>query len=574
MIAREFVVALDDSFAYLPLLGIAALSFLLLILVSAIKKKGSARVSVVMYLSLAVLLISSLVAGLKNLGGDPAGNSFVTFGAGVLVAAILTIPYCIMLLTFEPKKIEKLVPRSVNRRFDEVQKLRQKDENQNDSSSSEAYDTKILEISRDFMLEASKSYSGDDGMQSLLDYINKTIEEQIKADGGAILMVDDFEDLVTVKSFDGDFPPPYKLPNDMPHKPVRVATNFKFASFPLRDNIFGEVASSGVAELITNPNADTRIYQNGPEEFLECGSYIVVPMKIQDMVIGVTAFARKHGAELFTHSDLRIATTLTDFAAAALRSVVTVSDIIESSKQNKETEISGNIQNMLKPAKLPVVPGIQVSTIWNPSAGVCGDFYDIVVARKDRVSFILSDIAGKGINSTMIMVMVRSMLRLVVNTKQSAGKALTWVNKGICGESFSTDHFGSALLMNYNPEEKELQFSVGGTIPVYHYDSGTGEFNLISHVDEPIGVEKSTEYKDFVQKLHTGDIIVAYTDGIVEALSESGQPYSKESLLKVIRDNHEKSGKDLTKLVKDDIKKFSGSATQHDDETLLLFKVS
>ncbi len=568
--------ALDDSFAYLPLFGIAALSFVLIVLVSAIKKKGSARISSVMHLSLLILLASSLIAAVTKLGEDPdtVGNGFIVFGVGVLIAATLTVPYCVMLLTFEPKKLQKLVPRSTNRRIEEAERQAQKAEGKNNDDSSEAYDSKILEISREFMLQASKSYEGDDVMQRFMDYINKTIEEQIKADGGALLMVDDFEDLVTVKSFDGDFPPPYKLPNDMPHKPVRVATNFKFASFPLHDNIFGEVASSGVPELITNPNADTRIYQNGPEEFLECGCYIVVPMKIQDTVIGVTAFARKHGAELFTNSDLRIAMTLTDFAAAALQSVVTVSDIIENSKQTKETEISGNIQNMLKPAKLPVIPGMQVSTIWNPIAGVCGDCYDVIVSRKDRVSFILSDIAGKGINSTMIMVMVRSMLRLVVNTKQSAGKILTWVNKGICSESFSTDHFGSALLMNYNPEDKELQFSVGGSLPVYYYDSESASISLISQVDEPIGVEKAIEYKDYVQKLKTGDIILSYTDGIVEALNENGQPYSTESLLKIVSENHSKSSKDLTKIIKDDIKKFCGSAVQHDDETLLLFKVS
>ena len=568
--------ALDDSFAHLPLYGVAALSLILLVLVSAIKKKGSARISSVMYMSLVILFVSSLAGAFIKQHEEPGtiGNSFIVFSVGVLAAAVLSIPYCVMLLTFEPKEIRKLVPRSGNRRLEEADRLRQREESQAGADASGAYDTKILELSREFMLEASKSYEGEDGMQGLLDNINKTIMEQIKADGGAILMVDDFEDLITVKAFEGDFPPPYKLPNDMPHKPVRVATNFKFASFPLRDNIFGEVASSGVAELITNPNADTRIYQNGPEEFLECGSYIVVPMKIQDTVIGVTAFARKHGAELFSNGDLRIAMTLSDFAAAAIRNVVMVSDIIETSKQKKETEISGNIQNLLKPAKLPVIPGIQISTIWSPAAGVCGDCYDVIVSRKDRVSFMLTDIAGKGINSTMIMVMVRSMLRLVVNTTQSAAKILTWVNKGICGESFSSDHFGSAMLMNYNPGTKEIQFSVGGSIPVYRYDSEAGSFSQISVNDEPIGVEKATEYKDYVQKLNSGDIIVAYTDGVVETLNEGGQPYSSESLLKLIGANHDKSSKDLTKLVKDDIKKFSGSAAQHDDETLLLFKVS
>ena len=85
--------------------------------------------------------------------------------------------------------------------------------------------------------------------------------------------------------------------------------------------------------------------------------------------------------------------------------------------------------------------------------------------------------------------------------------------------------------MNYNSETKELEFSVGGTLPVYYYDSEAATMTLISKADEPIGVEKSIEYKDYVQKLKSGDIIISYTDGIVEALNENGQPYSAESLL-------------------------------------------
>ena len=101
--------------------------------------------------------------------------------------------------------------------------------------------------------KSAEAFADEDGMSLLLNHINKTIRDEIKADGGAILLIDDFEDIIAVKSFDGDFPPPYKLPSDMPHKPIRVATSFKFATFPLRDNIFGEVAVSGKPELVTKP---------------------------------------------------------------------------------------------------------------------------------------------------------------------------------------------------------------------------------------------------------------------------------------------------------------------------------
>ena len=570
--------ALTDNFAYIPLFALCIIAAIILFLLLRIKNKGTARVSIVLFAAAAIVLFSSLAAAVMQLtasAGD-APKAFIVFAAGPLFAAFLLLPYCLMLTMFEPQKIVKLVPKSANRAAEApLQEAMNGQQAQGGQAYGEdsSYDSKILDISRDFMVHAADSYSSEGGLSSFLDYINKTISEQIKADGGAILMIDDFEDLIAVKSFEGDFPPPYRLPNDMPHKPVRIATNFKFASFPFSGNIFGEVATAGKPELITDPNSDDRIYQNGPEEFLECGSYIFVPMKIQGVVFGMTAFARKRGNSLFTDDDLKTSVTLSDFAAAAIKSFINVTDIIETSKMTKETEISTHIQDSLKPAKLPVIPGIQIGTLWNPAEGVCGDFYDIIVSRKDRVSFIAGDIAGKGMNSTIVMIMVRAMLRLVVNTKQSAGKILTWVNKGIAGESFSNDHFGSAALINYNPEEQLVEFTTGGSMPVYYYDSAEQSIKKISETTEPIGVEKATEYKDYVQKVKSGDIIITYTDGLVENLNDEGQQYTKESLLKVISDNHAASGKDIAKAVKNDIKKFSGSAVQHDDETLLLVKI-
>ncbi len=566
---------LDDTFAYIPLFALAVLSVLLIVLLSAIKKKSTARTSFIFYLSTFITLCSSVMAGVIRMTTplDEPCNAFIIFALGIFLAGIVLIPYCLMLYTFEPKQIVKLVPKSENKRILAAENQNKQAVSPQETEEAVAYSVKMLDLSQDFMVHAADVYSKEEGLSTLLDYLNKTIGEQIKADGSAILMIDDFEDVITVKAFDGDFPPPYKLPNDMPHKPVRIATSFKFASFPLRDNIFGEIATSGKAELITNPAADGRIYQNGPEDFLECGSYIFVPMKIQDVVIGVTAFARKNGTPLFTEDELKTASTLSDSAAAAVKSVITVNDIIENNSISKETEIASHIQDILKPAKLPIISGAEIATIWNPAEGVCGDYYDVVVSRKDRVSFMLGDIAGKSINSIMVMIMIRSMLRLVVNTTQTAGKILTWVNKGIAGESFSTDHFGSVALINYNPEKKQIEFSSGGNMPVFYYDSKLNTMKELSEPSEPIGVEKSSEYKNYVQNVKSGDIIITYTDGLVETLNDKGQQYTRESLLRIITENHNASGKDIVKIVKNDIKKFCGSVSQHDDETLLLVKI-
>ena len=563
----------SETFAYIPLFGASAEAVVVFVLLLVIRIKSKARVSALTLLSVLVGAVALCAAAIMSFSRSAPALAVVAYA--LCVALFFCIPYCAVLCTFEPKRIEKLVPPEKNAAspVDESVPLSPELSAGQKLAELSEEDRSMLEVSHSFMTHASSAFTTDTGMVELLDYINKTIKSAINADGAAVLMVDDFDDVIAVKAFDGDFPPPYQLPGDMPHKPVRVATNFKFALFPLRDNIFGEIATAGKAELITNPELDDRIYQNGPEEFLKCGSYIIVPMKAADSVIGVTAFARTHGNPVFTEEDFKTASTLSDFASAAIQNVITVKDAIEHSEITKEADIASRIQNMLHPAKLPVVPGTQTGVVWNPSEGVGGDYYDIVVSRRDRVSYIMSDIAGKGINSIVVMIMLRAMLRLVVNTTQSAGKILSWVNRGIAGESFSTDHFGSCALINYDPKKKQLELATGGDIPVLYYDATHDTIEQLTERTEPIGVEKNTEYADIVRPVSSGDIFVTYTDGLVEALNADGEQYSKQTLMQLIKANHAASGKDIADIIRADVKKFSGDAVQHDDQTLLVVKM-
>lgn len=565
---------MNNNVAYIPMAATAIVAALVFLMLIIIKKRKTARVSFILFLSDLVILAGSLYSAYKSTIIGVRDAHFI-FACTVLAAAFLLVPYALMLSTFEPKKFDKLVPAFVNKKALKAQQAKEEEElavEEKKKAELSENDETILSISRDFMDKASASLTDENGMNTLLDYINTTVRQETKSDGAAILMIDDFEDVIAVKSFEGDFPPPYKLPNDMPHKPIRVATNFKFASFPLRDNLFGEIATNGKAELITKPELDHRIFQNGPEDFLECGSYIVAPMKVEDIVIGLVALSRNHASPKFSEADFKKASKLSDFAATAVKTVISVKEIIEQNGITKEAALATSIQSTLKPAKLPVIPGIQIGTVFEQNEGVCGDYYDVIPSRKDRISFVLGDIAGKGTNSVIVMTMIRAMTRLVVNTKQTAGTILTWVNKGIASESFSTDHFGSCALINYDPLTKKAEYSTCGTTPIYYFDSSDKSFTCISHNSEPIGVEKTSEYKEYVQEIKKGDILVSFSDGIVEALNEQGQQYSVENIKKIVTGKCNSSGKEIANLVKSDLQNFCGSTAQHDDQTLLVIK--
>lgn len=547
----------SDAISYVPLFCTAFVSVAIAVLLTVIKIRRTAKVSFIAYFALAVVMFACVYTATHP--------GIMFFSLLILLASLLFIPYCVMLAFGKPHELV---------RAEETEDAVEETKPEVIIEEIQAEKIELVEKGKSFVALASDSFGKKDGMQALLDAINASCIEVTKADGGAILMVDEFEDLITVKSFSGDFPPPYKLPDDLPHKPLRVSTSFKYAQFPLRDNIFGEVATAGKAELIPVPKMDDRIFENGPEDFLRLGSYIFLPLHLhgKDVVIGVLALSRNPGNEPFGDAEFDWAQTLAGFAEAALKTALNFKQYTEQQELTKEADIASGIQVSLLPKKLPPLAGLNVGSYTEHTSGVCSDIFDVIPARQDRIAFVMMDVAGKGMNSLLVMAMIRAMLRLIVNTTQTAGTILSWANRGICSEP-NTDHFASVALINYDPTRRKVQLSTGGSVPVYRYNAAKNAVEKVSVTCEPIGIEKTTSYKDIEFTAGQGDIIICYTDGLVEALNAQGQQYSLAGLTNIIKANAKLPGKDIANLVKADFKKFIGSETLRDDQTLLVIKI-
>ena len=546
---------MNDSFAYLPLLVATGAAFITIIILAANRERYH-PVVITLHILCAILVGIVAVYTVINPLIFPIAVALACATILMLAAAVtnrVTRPR-------EPK--EKKV----------VQTQEMVEATTTETPQVVAGSVSLLEAGKNFSLIASEALAKDGDLGPLLDSVNASLIFETQAHGGAILLVDGFEDVLAVKSLAGDFPPPYRLPDDLPHKVIRVETNFRFSQFPLTETIFGAVACSGRGELITEPLSDIRIIQNGPEDFLKCGSYIFIPLKIKETVIGVAALARRYGEVAFTEREYNLASILADYASAAIKIVYSYQEVMEHAELTKEGDIACKLQATLPPKLLPTIPGLSLGSFQRIADGICGDYYDIIPARKDRISFVLADVAGKGMTSLMVMVMLRAMLRLTVNTTQSAATILSWANRGIASET-TIDHFASVALINYDGEQKKIQIATAGATPILLYHAATGEMEKISQMSDPVGVEKKTEYQDKDFSVQTDDIIITYTDGVIEAPNSRGLQYSKERLLEVIVNNKHLSGKEIAEHVKTDILKFTGVDAQHDDQTLLIIKI-
>ncbi len=552
-----------DSFINVPLYVAAGISALIFIFLLIIKFRNKAKISLVFLITTGIMIIGTLYSTLKGY------YSYVVFT--IILSELVLLPYLIIKAFVNPQKMEE---KKAAKKAAEISASRDNDMvNRAVIQQIEEKNQRYIELNRDLIAKLSTFFTNNNSMENFLEYCNDLFTEKIKADGCIFLIADDYDNTLAVKSFKGTFPPPYKLPEDLPHKPIRVETNLRFAQFPLQDNIFGQIFTEGKPVLITDSVKDPRVYQNGPEEFLRCGSYIFAPIKQVDSVVGLVGLARKPESEKFTNDDFETAVMLAESVSTAIKPLYSFLDYAEHTELNKGGSIASKYQKDMLPAKLPVIPGLSIGCYSNPAENVCGDYYDILASRKDRISFVMADIAGKGMNSLIVMIMIRAILRLAVHTAQSASTIMSWANRGICLESSKIDHFASIALINYDSTTKEAEISTCGNNPVFHYSASEGTIKQISVPSEPMGVTKDTVFTNLALKLNSGDILATCTDGLLESLNENGVQYSIENLKKVIVKNAGAAAKDISNRVKDDLKKYCGTAQQYDDQSLLVIKI-
>lgn len=430
----------------------------------------------------------------------------------------------------------------------------------------------LLPVGNTFLIKAAEAIRQQTDTSGILGFINKIMIEQLFADGGVILTIGEFEDVLSVKAYSGNYPPPYKLPDDVPHQPDRVATNFRYAEFPLNNSFFGEAAHSAKPILIANAQEDDRIVVNGEEPFLVPGSLLTLPMIYHDTVAGLISLSRSTEHAPFTESDVQIGEILASYATAALKLIYDLQEETELNTIENETDIASRIQRILLPKKLVDTANLNFSVLFNQARGVCSDYYDIIQNQKDRLFCITADVAGKSIHACIVMVMIRSLLYLITNTAQNTQSILDILNKGITGK-ISIDHYASISLLAYIPVEKSIEYVNAGTQSLLLWKASTKKLVRLEQKSDPIGVDSKSVYTCKKIPVEKGDIAVLFTDGVVETLNERGEPFGLKALAELLAANASLPAKAITDKINKQIKLFMGKISPHDDQTVMIIKV-
>jgi len=427
----------------------------------------------------------------------------------------------------------------------------------------------------DFMVSINSSLSEGPEIDKILNLIASSAVENTGAAGAAVYLVNEKGNTLIPKAVSGSFSPPYPVPEKFAADPEKLLPFISRTSIPIGSHIIGRTAESAQPVFIRSVEASdhTAIDFNRPEDDpLYIHSLIATPLMISQRLLGALVITKSTFGDEFTDLDFTHMRTFADYAALTIDNVFSYEELLEKREMHREIEIAADIQKDLLPDSLPEIPGAEIAAFSKAARGISGDFYDVFHIDKSTLGIVICDVVGKGVPASLLMVMIRTIIRLISSPQRKPAELLTLLNRGIIGR-IGTDRFATMSIYTYNTVKKEVIYSNAAHPPLIIFRRRNSQFVEVDTPGLPIGIEEMEEYHQKMFKVEKGDILCMFTDGIPETRAPDGREYSNEKLKQAIRKAMDTSASKITELVETQLKRFKENADQHDDQTMVIMKI-
>jgi len=245
---------------------------------------------------------------------------------------------------------------------------------------------------------------------------------------------------------------------------------------------------------------------------------------------------------------------------------------IESRVMEEQLEVAKEIQEGLNPIAFYEKGGIEIKGFTRAAKGVGGDYFDYIDIDEYRIGALISDVSGKGVPASLVMVMIKTVFMSSISMKDIDCASVVRAINDSLSAGMAIDKFATLFFMIYDRRTEELSFANAGHGPLLCYRKSLHSCTATKLDGVPIGIMDDVEYKQAKVKLFPGDMIVLYTDGVSEMRNAEKEEFGAERVYQLMMENNEMNANDFVELLVDEVDTFKGDVPPHDDETMLVFK--
>ena len=246
-----------------------------------------------------------------------------------------------------------------------------------------------------------------------------------------------------------------------------------------------------------------------------------------------------------------------------------VKRIIERERVKAEIDAANRIQAALLPLEAPLLAGASVSSHYRAATEIGGDYFDFLEQPTGEIGIAFGDVSGHGLTSGIVMSMAKSALLVQVDYDSSPRAVLEVLNEIVIKTAprriLMTFFFGML-----DPRSQTLRFASAGHLDPYVYRVATGRLEALSSWGFPLGVRRREPFREHMVSFQSGDRLVLYSDGLIEAVDDDGEPFGFDRFEQTIIASGRLSADEMKKALLSAVRKFTRNRPPEDDQTLVV----
>lgn len=305
-------------------------------------------------------------------------------------------------------------------------------------------------------------------------------------------------------------------------------------------------------------------------------SLLVMPLSSRDKKLG-SLILLKNIEDGFDKDMVDIIYTFVSQASIAINNFRLISEAVENERYKEELKIAKEVQKSLFPQSLIFNINLQISAFFTTAEEVGGDYYDYFQISPTRTALVIGDVSGNGTSAAFNMAQMKGIFQSVIQMGLSPDKFMEISNNALA-QCLPKSSFITLSLFFIDSERKKVEYARAGHCPALYYNSIEKKSNYLHSKGMGLGIIRNNQYLKHIEKkeitYNSGDILILYTDGVVEAKNQYNEEFGYERLLEIVNLNSDMSSRQLNDFIVEEIYNFTGTKELGDDCTFLVIKFS
>mgnify|MGYP005749075195 CR=1 FL=1 len=303
-------------------------------------------------------------------------------------------------------------------------------------------------------------------------------------------------------------------------------------------------------------------------------SLIILPIKSKKHLFGVL-YLLKDIEQGFDRETTNVLRTFTSQTILTIENLRLISESLLNERYKEELKIATQVQESLIPKTFPADSWFEISTHSLAAKEVGGDFYDFLQLSESRIAIIIGDVSGKGISAAFHMAQMKGIFHGLMQQDMPPSEFMKQANSALSRCLEKTSFITSSLyIIDYRM--KGFMFARAGHCHTLYYNSMMEDVFYFQTEGLGLGIIRDKSYNNHVREMYydynPNDVMVIYTDGIVEARNTNNEEYGEERLKYMLEQTYHLEAEDIKCAIINDLEDFTGPGNLYDDQTLLVIK--